>query len=89
VLYITTVLIAGIYTYEVVELIFLIEANLSTNATLDKIIASSDVKVFKGFYSWTSSMLLMLFALALFIVFLMLNRTLKDNLLSQSTRRDK
>ena len=89
VLYATTIFVFVIYTYQVIELIILVEQNLVTNKSFSEVIDSADVKGFKSFYSWTSCILLILFALALFIVFLMLNRTLRDNLLTQSTRRDK
>ena len=88
-LYITTAFVLAIYIYQVVWLITLIEQNLGTKLSLSEIVARSDVKGLKSFYSLTSSILLMAFALALFVVFLMLNRTLKDNLLTHATRRDK
>jgi|LauGreDrversion4_2_1035121.scaffolds.fasta_scaffold348329_1 hypothetical protein len=89
ILYFTTVFVLAIYIYQVVWLITLIELNLDSNLSLSEIIEREDVKGLKNFYSLTSSILLLVFALVLFVVFLMLNRTLKDNLLTQATRKDK
>jgi len=89
ILYFTTAFVLAIYIYQVVWLITLIELNLDSNLSLSEIIEREDVKGLKNFYSLTSSILLLVFALVLFVVFLMLNRTLKDNLLTQATRKDK
>ena len=89
ILYFTTVFVLAIYIYQVVWLITLIELNLDSNLSLSEIVEREDVKGLKNFYSLTSSILLLVFALVLFVVFLMLNRTLKDNLLTQATRKDK
>ena len=62
----------------------------SGDTSWESIISSTNSKTwFKAFYSWSSLILLLIFAIALIVVFFLLNRTLKDNLLSSSMQKDK
>lgn len=89
VLYILTASIIGIYTYELIELMFLINEYYTTTLTLNDIISNSSLKVFKNFYSWSSCILLMAIAIALIVVFILLNKTIRDNLGTVNSQKDK
>jgi len=85
IVYIISALIISVYVVMISLLIFLIvkDKNLSDGswASINELYNSH--AWFKEFYSWTSSILLLLFTVALITVFLLLNRTLKDNMISE------
>lgn len=91
IVYCISALIISVYLVMISLLIFLIvkDKNLSDGswASIDKLYNS--YAWFKEMYSWTSTILLLLFAAALITVFLLLNRTLKDNMISEQMTRDK